>query len=128
MIEPVWLSRAQIEAIHDDQLQQHGGLAGIRAPEGLESALARPLNLFLHEKTDLAALAAAYAHGIIKNHPFLDGNKRAAFAAAAVFLDINGLEITLTEPEATVMVLGLADGSITQKQFAELLRQHSRKT
>ena len=128
MIEPVWLSRAQIEAIHDDQLQQHGGLAGIRAPEGLESALARPLNLFLHEKTDLAALAAAYAHGIIKNHPFLDGNKRAAFAAAAVFLDINGLEITLTEPEATVMILGLADGSITQKQFAELLRQHSRKT
>ena len=128
MIEPVWLSRAQIEAIHDDQLQQHGGLAGIRAPEGLESALARPLNLFLHEKTDLAALAATYAHGIIKNHPFLDGNKRAAFAAAAVFLDINGLEITLTEPEATVMVLGLADGSITQKQFAELLRQHSRKT
>ena len=103
-------------------------MAGIRAPEGLESALARPLNLFLHEKTDLAALAAAYAHGIIKNHPFLDGNKRAAFAAAAVFLDINGLEITLTEPEATVMVLGLADGSITQKQFAELLRQHSRKT
>ena len=128
MIEPVWLSRAQIEAIHDDQLQQHGGLAGIRAPEGLQSALARPLNLFLHEKTDLAALAATYAHGIIKNHPFLDGNKRAAFAAAAVFLDINGLEITLTEPEATVMVLGLADGSITQKQFAELLRQHSRKT
>ena len=128
MIEPVWLSRAQIEAIHDDQLQQHGGLAGIRAPEGLESALARPLNLFLHEKTDLAALAATYAHGIIKNHPFLDGNKRAAFAAAAVFLDINGLEITLTEPEATVMILGLADGSITQKQFAELLRQHSRKT
>ena len=128
MIEPVWLSRAQIEAIHDDQLQQHGGLAGIRAPEGLQSALARPLNLFLHEKTDLAALAATYAHGIIKNHPFLDGNKRAAFAAAAVFLDINGLEITLTEPEATVMILGLADGSITQKQFAELLRQHSRKT
>ena len=128
MIEPVWLSRAQIEAIHDDQLQQHGGLAGIRAPEGFESALARPLNLFLHEKTDLAALAATYAHGIIKNHPFLDGNKRAAFAAAAVFLDINGLEITLTEPEATVMILGLADGSITQKQFAELLRQHSRKT
>ena len=128
MIEPVWLSRAQVEAIHDDQLQQHGGLAGIRAPEGLESALARPLNLFLHEKTDLAALAATYAHGIIKNHPFLDGNKRAAFAAAAVFLDINGLEITLTEPEATVMILGLADGSITQKQFAELLRQHSRKT
>ncbi|MGD0614598.1 MAG: type II toxin-antitoxin system death-on-curing family toxin [Verrucomicrobiota bacterium] len=127
MTEPVWLSRAQIEAIHDDQLQQHGGLAGIRAPEGLESARARPLNLFLHEKTDLAALVVTYAHGIIKNHPFLDGNKRTAFAAAAVFLDMNGVEITMTEQEATVMVLSLADGSITRKQFTELLRQHSRK-
>lgn len=127
MTEPFWLSRAQIEAIHDDQLQEHGGLAGLRAPEGLESALARPINLFLHEKTDLPALAATYAHGIIKNHPFLDGNNGAAFAAAAVFLDMNGVEITMTEQEATVMVLGLAEGSITQKQFAELFRQHSRK-
>jgi death on curing protein len=93
----------------------------------LESALARPVNLFLHEKTDLADLAAAYAHGIVKNHPFNDGNKRTASAVAAMFLDINGIEITMTEQEVTVMVLSLTDRSITQKQFAELLRQHSRK-
>jgi len=127
MTEPVWLTRIQIEAIHDDQLRQHDGLDGLRDPHGLESALARPTNIYLHEKCDLADLAAAYAHGIVKNHPFNDGNKRAAFAAAAVFLDLNGLEITMTEQEAVMMVLRLTDSSLTQKQFAELLRQHSRR-
>lgn len=127
MKEPVWLSRAQIEAFHEDQLRQHGGLEGIRDENGLESAIARPLNVFLHEKCDLSDLAACYAHGIIKNHPFNDGNKRAAFASAAVFLDLNGVELTVSEQEAVVMVIGLADGSITQKQFSSLLRQHANK-
>jgi death-on-curing protein len=128
MTEPLWLSRTQVEAIHEDLLHEHGGLAGLRAPEGLESALARPINIFLHEKCDLADLAAAYAHGIVKNHPFNDGNKRTAFAVAAVFLDLNGLEITMSEQDATLMVLKLTDSSITQRKFAEYLRENSRKT
>ena len=127
MSDPVWLTRVQVEAMRDAQMHEHGGLSGLGSPEALESALARPLNIFLHEQSDLADLAAAYAHGIIKNHPFNDGNKRAAFAAAAVFLDLNGIEITMSEQEATMMVLGLADSSISQKQFAALLRKHSRK-
>lgn len=113
--------------MHDAQLSEHGGLAGIRDPNALESALARPLNLFRYKKCDLADLAAAYAHGIVKNHPFNDGNKRAGFIAAAVFLDINGVELTMSEPEATLAFLGLADGSISQHRLAELIRQSSRK-
>ena len=127
MREPNWLSRLHVEAIHDEQLAEHGGLAGLGSPDGLESALARPLNLYLYEKCDLADLAAAYAHGIIKNHPFNDGNKRTAFAVAVVFLDLNGLELTMSEPEATLAVLQLADGSMTQRDFAESLRAFSRK-
>ena len=127
MSEPLWLSRVQVEAIHDDQLHEHGGLAGLRDPGALESALARPLNVFLHSKCDLADLAAAYAHGIVKNHPFNDGNKRTAFAVAAVFLDLNHVEITMTEAEATLRMLELTDSSISEKQFAEFLRKNTRK-
>lgn len=127
MTEPFWLSRLQVEAIHDDQLHEHGGLAGSRDPGSLEAALARPLNIYLHAKPDLADLAAAYAHGIAKNHPFIDGNKRTAFAVAAVFLDINRVEITMSEQEAVLRVLELTDSSITEKQFAEFLRKNSRK-
>ena len=127
MKEPFWLSRLHVEAIHDEQLAEHGGLAGLGSPDALESAVARPQNLFLHEKCDLVDLAAAYAHGIIKNHPFNDGNKRAAFATAVVFLDLNGLELTMSEPQATLAVLQLADGSLTQTDFAKLLREHTKK-
>src|SRR5262249_43038127 len=127
MKEPFWLSRPHVEAIHDAQLAEHGGLEGLGSPDGLESALARPQNLFLYDKCDLADLAAAYAHGIIKNHPFNDGNKRTAFTVAAVFLDLNGIELTITEAEATLSVLQLADGSMTQRAFAELLRTSAQK-
>jgi death-on-curing protein len=127
MTRPLWLLRVQVEAIHDHQLHEHGGLAGLQDPGALESALARPLNIFLHSKCDLADLAAAYAHGIVKNHPFVDGNKRIAFAVAAVFLDINRAEITMTEPEAALRMLELTDSSITEKQFADFLRTNSSK-
>jgi death-on-curing protein len=127
MTRPLWLSRIQVEAIHDDQLHEHGGLAGLRDPGALEAALARPLNTFLHSKCDLADLAALYAHGIVKNHPFNDGNKRTAFAVAAVFLDINRVEISLSEPEAALRMLELTDSSITEKQFAEFLRKNSKR-
>jgi death-on-curing protein len=127
MTEPCWLSRLQVEAIHDEQLHEHGGRAGLLDPGGLEAALARPLNIYLHAKCDLADLAAAYARGIVKNHPFNDGNKRTAFAVAAVFLDINRVEITMSEQEAVLSMIELTGSSITEKQFAEFLRKNSRK-
>lgn len=126
MNEPRWLSRVQAEAIHEDQVREHGGLAGVRDENALESALARPINLFLHEKADLFALAAAYAHGIAKNHPFHDGNKRAAFVAADVFLKKNGHTFSMSEQEAVTVMVGLASSEISQEQFAEFIRTHSK--
>jgi len=123
--EPVWLSRAEVLAFHGEQLHEHGGLAGIRDENALDGALARPLNLFHYERADLCALAAAYAHGIAKNHPFNDGNKRTAFISAYVFLGMNGRELTLPETRAVEVVLSLAAGGLSQEQFAECLRENS---
>jgi death-on-curing protein len=124
--EPVWLTREEVLAFLEEQLREHGGLAGIRDETALEGALARPLNLFHYEKADLPALAAAYAHGIAKNHPFNDGNKRAAFISAYVFLGLNGLELTLAEPRAIEVMLALAAGNVNQNAFADCLRQNTR--
>jgi len=128
MKEPIWLKRLYIEAFHEDQLRINGGLDEERAPAALDAALARPLYLFQYKKADLCALAACYAHGITKCHAFNDGNKRAAFAATVVFLDMNGLELTLTEPEATKAMEDLTCSKITQDKFAELLCLHTHKT
>jgi death-on-curing protein len=126
--EPIWLSQSYVEAFHEDQLLKNGGLAGVRDPGALNASLARPVNLFHYEPVDLCALAACYAHGIVKSHPFFDGNKRVAFVAAATFLDLNGVEITLSEPQATVAMLDLTRSALSQEQFAALLRSHSRPT
>ena len=91
----------------------------------LESALARPVNLRSYGDPDLPALAARYAAGIIRNHPFVDGNKRTGFAAAATFLDRNGLELSASEAEATRMTLGLAAGAITEDEYAAWLRDNT---
>jgi death-on-curing protein len=123
----VWLTRAQVEAFNDDQLREHGGLAGLRDGEALEAALARPLNMNLYDRADLYTLATAYAHGIVKNHPFMDGNKRTAFAAAAVFLDLNGIELMLDEKESASLIRNLAISRIQPKAFAEILGANSRK-
>lgn len=128
MTGPFWLARAHVEAIHEDQLREHGGLDGLRDEGRLEAALARPVNIYLHSPCDWADLAAAYAHGIVKNHPFNDGNKRTAFAVAAVFLDLNGMGMTMSEPEATVRMLELTDSTMTEKEFAAFLRTHSQRT
>ncbi len=125
MSAPVWLTRDQVLAFHEEQLREHGGLAGIRDVNALESALGRPLNLFAYEKPDMAALAAAYAYGIAKNHPFNDGNKRLAFICAYVFLGLNGIQITMTEMEAVEVVLALAAGEMSEEAFADYLRKHS---
>jgi death-on-curing protein len=126
--EPIWLTREEVLAFHEEQLREHGGLAGIRDENALQGALARPPNLFHCENGNLPALAAAYAHGIAKNHPFNDGNKRAAFISAYVFLGLNGVELTLTEPKAIEVMLALAAGELDQKDFADCLRKNTKST
>ena len=123
--EPTWLNRTMLEALHADQIVEHGGSAGIRDAGMLESALARPQQKWHYEpSTDLAALSAAYAFGIAKNHPFVDGNKRAALVATYTFLAVNGFELDAPEPEAVTMILGIADGSVSEDNLASWIRAH----
>jgi death-on-curing protein len=126
--EPFWLSRQAIEIIHDEQLVEHGGAGGIRDAGLLESALARPRNLFAYGEADICALAAAYAAGIVRNHPFVDGNKRTGFLAAYSFLAVNGLELDAPEAEAVVMTLGLASGEMPEQGFAAWLRDRTQRS
>jgi len=100
----------------------HGGASGLRDAGLLDSALARPLNLVAYGDPDLAELAASYAFGLAQNHPFVDGNKRAAFLAAGLFLGLNGYRLTASQAEATVAVFGLASGEIDEPTFAAWLR------
>lgn len=123
MVEPVWLSRAIVEAMHADQIREHGGKPGVRDENLLESALARPLHVWSYEsESDLAALAAEYGFGLARNHPFFDGNKRIAFVAANVFLLLNGSEIEVSEPSVVETMLGVADGSVSRIDFAAWIR------
>lgn len=123
--EPVWLLREFVLAIHERLIADHGGSAGLRDEGLLESALARPMHLFTYGKPPLPELAASYAVGIAKNHAFVDGNKRTAFVAAAVFLERNGLCLNASEAEATIAMLRVADSSMTEKQFARWLGEHT---
>jgi death-on-curing protein len=124
--EPKWLEREAVLILHNESLEEHGGLSGVRDEGLLESALNRPQNLFHYERvTDLARLAASYAFGIAKNHPFNDGNKRAAFQAATVFLWINGLDLNASQVDATNAVFQLAGGEISETDFAKWLKVHS---
>ena len=122
MTEPRWLDRRIIVALHDVQLVRHGGAGGIRDAGLLESALARPRNLHAYGEAELYVLAAAYAYGIVRNHPFVDGNKRTGFVTAALFLQENGLRLTAPEAEAVVMTIGLASGEMPEQGFAAWLR------
>lgn len=117
MKEPLWLDVNIIIDIHAEQLALFGGPVGIRDQGLLESALARPLNRFAYGETDVAALAAAYAFDIVRNHPFINGNKRAAFAAFIVFLGLNGIAFKVAPAEATAAILGLAAGEIDEPAF-----------
>lgn len=127
MTEPKWLVQYVIEVIHDMQIAEHGGLAGIRDEGLLSSALARPQNLYEYEGADLYQLATAYASSLVRNHPFADGNKRIALLAAYTFLEINGITLVAPEPEATAMVVGLASSDINEDQFTQWLKRHSVK-
>lgn len=113
--------------MHERLLAEHGGAAGLRDAGLLESALGRPQNLVAYEKANLFALAAAYAAGIIKNHPFVDGNKRTGFVAAVVFLDCNGYELLATEVDATVQTLALAANDLTDVEYAAWLKKNSKR-
>lgn len=122
MNEPSWVDRADCLAFHDDMLERFGGPPGIRDDGLLESALHRPRQLFACGEPDLFDLAAAYALGIVKNHPFLDGNKRAGFMAAALFLEYNGETFQAPESEVVLQTLGLAAGAVGEKAYAKWLR------
>jgi len=118
MNEPIWVDLSDCLSFHDEMLARYGGLAGVRDQGLLESALHRPLQLFAYETPSLFQLAACYAGGIIKNHPFLDGNKRAGFMAAALFLEINGLRFSASEEDVVIHTLALAAGDIDEAQYA----------
>jgi len=118
-----WLREDVVLALHDEQLAEHGGMAGIRDAGLLKSALARPLNLAAYGEPDAASLTAAYAFGIARNHPFADGNKRTAAVAALLFLGLNGLAFTISEAELVVMVLALAAGELGEDEVAAWFRQ-----
>jgi death-on-curing protein len=122
---PVWIIREECLAIHEMMLAQHGGLAGVRDEGMLESALLKPQNLFNYSKPTHAEMVASYAAGIILNHPFLDGNKRTGFMMAAVFLEVNGYELTATEEFVVEYTLGLAAGTLKEKDYAAWLKENS---
>jgi death-on-curing protein len=127
MKEPVWIDAADVYSFQLEILAAFGGLAGLRDEGLLHSALSRPKNLFAYEKPTLFELAAEYALGLVKNHPFLDGNKRAGFMAAALFLEANGLRFSAPEEEVVLQTLALAAGEIDQKEYAVWLKTSSRR-
>lgn len=125
MSEPRWLTLEQVKRIHAEQLALFGGPAGLRDEGMLESALGRPLNKFQYSETNLAVLASAYAYGLARNHPFIDGNKRAAFAATIVFLRWNGIPFKPTQADATRTFFELAAGVLSEEQLAEWIARNS---
>jgi death on curing protein len=124
MPEIVWLLEETIIAIHHRQIAEHGGSEGLRDEGLLSSAVARPQNLFAYStpSPDFAALAAAYAFGIVRNHPFIDGNKRTALIAARTFLLLNGVDFKASQDEKVLILLQLAEGLLTQEELADWIR------
>ena len=126
--EPKWLSRVVVDAIHNDQLREHGGLPGIRDENVLESALARARQKWHYAtQTDIPMLAAAYAFGLVKNHPDRDGNKRIGVLAMVTFLGMNGHELVATDAEVVAEIVAVADGSVSEEALAAWIREHSGK-
>jgi death on curing protein len=119
-----WVSKQALLLLHGESLAEHGGAAGMRDEGLLDSALARAQNLAAYGDPEVAALAAAYGSGISQNHPFVDGNKRAAFLSVGLFLALNGFRLQATQAEATVAILALAAGEFDEAEFAAWLREH----
>jgi death-on-curing protein len=127
-VEPLWLDLDIALAVHDRQLAEHGGGQGIRDSAGLESALGRPRNQWGHGEDDRCALAAAYAYGIARNHPFVDGNKRTAWVFARLFLALNGVTISFAAEDAIRAMLALAAGELREEEMADWFRGRSIET
>jgi death-on-curing protein len=122
--EPEWLDTTIVLDVHAEQLALFGGADGIRDPGMLESALGRPLNKFSDGETDLAVLVAAYGLGIARNRPFVDGNKRTAFASILVFLGLNGIDFDVRPEDAAAMILSLAAGEVSEESLARWIRDN----
>lgn len=122
-----WIDRRALLLLHDESLAEHGGLPGLRDEGLFESAMARPLNLAAYGDPDLAQLAAAYAVGLAKNHPFVDGNKRVAFLSIGLFLALQGWRLVATQADATLTMLGVAAGSVDEEALAQWIRGHIAK-
>ena len=127
MREPVWVLREVVSMLHEQSLAEFGGPAGARDEGRLDSALGKPQNLFAYGKPTLFQLAASYAFGIVRNHPFVDGNKRAGFVAAVLFLELNGYKFQATEVDAALRTFALAAGEMTEAAYAEWLRTNAKR-
>jgi death-on-curing protein len=122
-----WVDKTALVLLHDESLGEHGGAAGMRDEGLFESALARPENLAAYEDPDIASLAATYGVGLAKNHPFVDGNKRAAFLAVGLFLALNGYRLCASQIDATNTMLAVAAGELSESDFAAWIRQNSKR-
>jgi death on curing protein len=120
-----WIEESVVWAVHEAQLAEHGGSAGVRDAGLLASALARPLNQAAYDEPDAATLAAAYGFGIARNHPFIDGNKRTAFVCSELFLILNGYLLQADDALCVSTMLALAAGELPEAEFADWLRNHS---
>jgi death on curing protein len=125
--EPIWVDASVVLAVHDEQLAEHGGASALRDTGLLESALARPRNRYAYESSSLQALAASYAHGIAKNHPFIDGNKRTSLVIAELFLNLNGIELTASNEAVLMTWLKLAAGEISEAGLEDWITENSRR-
>lgn len=125
MKEPIWVLRGVVLIAHEQSLAEFGGAAGIREEGLLDSALSKPENLFAYGTPSVFELAASYGFGLVKNHPFVDGNKRIGFIVAVVFLQLNGWRLEASEVDATLRTLALAAGELSEAEFAEWLAAHS---
>lgn len=128
MSEPIWIEAELVLAIHDRQLVEHGGATGLRDEALLHSALGRPKNHFDYESTDVIELAVKYTAGIVRNHPFVDGNKRTGFVVGVLFLELNGYRFTASEEAAAQAILELAAGTMDEQALRAFLRANSKRT
>lgn len=122
MSEPIWVDDDLVFAIHDRQLVEHGGADGVRDESLLHSALGRPLNQAANGRPDIIELAAIYTAGIVRNHPFIDGNERTGFVVGVLFLELNGYRLTASEAAAAQAVIELAAGTLDETGFCRFLR------
>jgi death on curing protein len=126
MSEPEWILKETVLGLHEQSLYEHGGSSGMRDEGLLDSALGKPPNLFVYGKPNLFDLAASYAYGLVKNHPFIDGNKRTGFITALLMLELNGLHFNATEADAAIQTLALAAGDMTESDYAAWLEANSK--